>query len=66
MNTPTLADFNKENRARPFVVFDRTVNEFWSGGGFTKDINKATIYRNGFDKQEEVDAAYNNCSLRFV
>lgn len=66
MPTPTLAEFNSENSDRPFVVFDRIVGEYWKEGGFTRNIKEATIYNNGLNSQEEVDAAYKGCSLHYV
>lgn len=66
-NVPTLKEFNASDAHQPFVVFDRTLNEYWKSGGFTKSKQEAQIFHSGFETQDQLDSAWKHkCRLDFL
>jgi hypothetical protein len=66
-NVPTLKEFNAGNGRSPFIVFDRTLNEYWKKDGFARTRHEAQVFYNGFETQEQLDSAWKHgCRLEFL
>lgn len=66
-DAPTLQEFNANDGNRPFIVFDATVQEYWKQDGFTKSSSEAQVFNNGFETQEQLDAAWKHkCRIHYI
>lgn len=64
---PALKEFNANDGRHAFIVFDRTLNEYWKKDGFTKSKQEAQIFHKGFETQEQLDSAWKHgCRLDFL